>query len=289
MFSFAYFFYGLISSTIAIQINQDQRILLGSFQTFPILNNTCSEIIIPNHYKKINITIDSNNISNIIVTDTKIKSCNKPIENFNECCAENSSFCMENINPTHNYMNLYYCLEHTYLYACTGNSTNSLITITTKVINEEGCHFAEFMDETECANVGIEVCKNPNTCNTKCQYVNCLTNQEKEIFSMCLPINYTMTKIVSRCENHIEFNSEGKGGKVSIHKCDRELEETKVTSFTHKIFKGIAVIFGTSLLALVMASVYYRFKTSMDVNTPPFDPPWFCPNFIFPRINPNKL
>ena len=196
---------------------------------------------------------------------------------------------MENINPIHNFFNLYYCLDKTYIYACSSNEGNSLLTITTNVINDEGCQIAEFAEETECAKIGLTNCKDQNKCNPNCKYVDCLSNTEEKIFSMCLPLSYTMTEIVSRCENHILFNSDGSGGKVSIRKCENEEEIKKNSSFSHKLFKSIAVLFGTFLLCLLMSSVYYRFKTSMNANTPPFTPPWYCPNFIFPRVNPNLL
>lgn len=289
---FIMLFYGflillLYYSISAIEISHNKKILLNSYQTFTINNNTCIEIIIPNNYKKLNLTLDSTHISNIVITDIPIIQCSS--NQLANCCSDNSTFCMENINPIHNFFNLYYCLDKTYIYACSSNEGNSLLTITTNVINDEGCQIAEFAEETECAKIGLTNCKDQNKCNPNCKYVDCLSNTEEKIFSMCLPLSYTMTEIVSRCENHILFNSDGSGGKVSIRKCENEEEIKKNSSFSHKLFKSIAVLFGTFLLCLLMSSVYYRFKTSMNANTPPFTPPWYCPNFIFPRVNPNLL
>lgn len=258
---------------------------LSSTKFFPVEKNTCTEIIIPNNYKTLNVSVDSSSISSILLTDSKITHCDSSLSS---CCPMNSTFCLQTINPTHDDFDLYYCLDYSYLYACNDNSLSSVVTITTNVVEGDGCQTAEFTDETECAIMGIQNCKDQTKCNKNCQYVECLTSQEKKILSLCLPVNFSMSDVVGRCENHRDFNIDGKGGKVNILQCEKENGSDKSSNkIGHKIIKGLAIVIGMLGLGLFMTSIYYRFKTAMDVNRPPFNPPWFCPNFIFPRVYPS--
>ena len=258
-----------------IPIIKGTKILLSSSKTIIIKDNTCEEIIIPSNYKKLNIQLDSTNISKLTLTDIPIDKCEDDI-NF-DCCSLNSTFCMKNINPTNNYFNLKYCLDYSYLYVC--GKENSHISISINVIKDEGCQVADFSDEAECATLGVKNCKSEEFCNLNCQYIECLKGNNEKLFNMCLPINYTINQITERCSYHVDFDIDG---KIYYKKC------TKIDNYedssSHKFFKGFAIFFGVGILVLFMLSVYYRFQTSMDVNRPPFNPPWWCPNFIFPRV-----
>ncbi len=260
-----------------IPIIKGTKILLSSSKTIIIKDNTCEEIIIPSNYKKLNIQLDSTNISKLTLTDIPIEKCEDDI-NF-DCCSLNSTFCMKNINPTNNYFNLKYCLDYSYLYVC--GKENSHISISINVIKDEGCQVADFSDEAECATLGVKNCKSEEFCNSNCQYIECLKKDNNKLFSMCLPTNYSITQIMRRCSFHIDFDIDG---KFTYKKC------THINKFednsSHKLFKIFVIIFGMGILVIFMLSVFYRFKTSMDYRAP-FNPPWFCPNFIFPRANLN--
>ena len=260
-----------ISKIIDITIRKGGKILLFSSQTIMVPNNICEEMIIPNNYKKLIINIDSKNISQFVLTDIKIEN------DLNLNCLSNSTFCIKNMNPNHNTLNINYCLDNSYLYIC--GRENSYITISIDVIKNEGCQIEDFTEEIKCSSLGINNCKKEENCNLNCQYIECLKGNNEKLFNMCLPINYTINQITERCSYHVDFDIDG---KIYYKKC------TKIDNYedssSHKFFKGFAIFFGVGILVLFMLSVYYRFQTSMDVNRPPFNPPWWCPNFIFPRV-----
>ena len=293
-FYYLYLLLLLLKYSTPIPISLTSRIYLSSFQTFPLQHNTCIEIIIPNNYKKINLTTTStDSTSSFLLTDIQLPSkLNITLNNMftlSDYCQHNATFCIEDTNTKSVFYTLNYCLENTFLYVCTTNNTDSFISLETTVIKGEGCQIAEYLEETECSNMGIQSCQDDSTCSKSCQYAECFNSEDKKILSLCLPVNFTLNDIVMRCDNHLEFNENGKGGKVKIKQCINEIGGgyKKEESFGKKFFKFILVCLGMGLLSLLMSSVYYRFKTSMDVNRPPFNPPWFCPNFIYPRVNPN--
>jgi hypothetical protein len=99
---------------------------------------------------------------------------------------------------------------------------------------------------------------------------------------MCLPVNLTNSDIINRCRNHISFIDTEP--QVYEKTCKRAFDQTDIVQkdSSHTFFKFLAVVFGVTVLTIFIASVYYRFKLSID-NAPPFDPPSIFPNFIFPR------
>jgi hypothetical protein len=269
---------------------------LAENKTF-IVTKDCKEIIIPNNYKKLILQIKSTNIDKVLLTDQRIDSCNDEYD-IRNCCSANSTFCMENKNPSYNDFRLNYCIDYTFLYACIFNKPNDIsnnadldivkegnIKVTTDVVRGHGCNTAEFIPEVECSSLGLNACKDPKNCYKRCKYVECRTNEldvNTKVFSMCLPSNYTRNDISEKCKNHISFNNSMPG--IYQQQCDRTLSENEhgKKESSRTFFKFLAVIFGMAMLITFIASVYYRFKLSID-NSPPFEPPSLCPNFIFPR------
>jgi hypothetical protein len=155
---------------------------------------------------------------------------------------KNSTFCLENINPTKNDFRLNYCIDNTYVYACALNSNknipvlpviqpsaNSTLTpaptpdvvnpneprtgtfkITSSVVKGQGCQTTEFVPETECSSIGLVSCKDEKKCSAKCSYIECrkdATKPDTRVFGMCLPSKYTEDDIINRCKNHIYFSN----------------------------------------------------------------------------------
>ena len=94
-----------------------QRTKLGVKQSFEVNGVECEEIIIPNNYKKLVLNLESKSLDRVLITDVRIEKCG---ENFDlsKCCNRNSTFCIENVNPTQNDFRLNYCIDYTYVYAC---------------------------------------------------------------------------------------------------------------------------------------------------------------------------
>ena len=267
-----------------MQILPGTQVLLSSDNTFIIPPNKCKEIIIANNFKKLNITLISSGISELLLTDHQIEECTNN-NSIVDCCPQNSTYCMSSINPFYNYFYLYYCLELSYIYACSNNQNfTNYLTLETNVIKGEGCQIAEYIDETECETIGIENCKNKKYCNNKCKYIECLSEKYEYLFAMCLPVNFTENDIMERCSNHINF---GGKGKYNVNICinDGDNADTGANKKLHKSIKIFLIFFGVISLAVFMSSIIYRFKIKIDINSVPFNPPWWCPNFIFPRIN----
>jgi hypothetical protein len=165
------------------------------------------------------------------------------------------------------------------------SSYSGYIELDVKIVRGIGCTTAEFSSETECASLGIGRCRDPLTCSSSCTLIECRTDKadaSTKIFSLCLPIGTKDIDIINKCKNHISF--EDKSPEPFIIPCNRtrSQEEMLEKESSHSFFKLLLVVFGVVILAIFITSVYYRFKISID-NVAPFDPPSFCPNFVFPR------
>jgi hypothetical protein len=336
-----------ISETIiSMEITNSSKILLGAKKTFEVQQG-CHEIVIPNNFKKLVLNLNSENLDAILLTDSKIENCDEKYD-ITKCCTKNSTFCIENINPTKNDLNLNYCIRNTNLYACKlnkdqgsirilqgdaptptnesaipintdtktqGNNTDSnasntdtntpqpsennpslplissgpgSITIEALVIKDQGCQTAEFIPEVACSTLGLQNCKNPQFCSDRCVYVECRTeleNPNARVFSMCLPFNLTDSDISNRCRNHITFNTnEPFVYKKQCEKIPNDQNQDKYLGVSsHKFFKFLIFLMGAIVIILFVASVYYRFSKKYNDGIPPFEAPWFMPNFIFPK------
>jgi hypothetical protein len=274
----------IVKQILTLEIVQRDTMKLAMTKVFDVKQG-CKEITIPNNFKKLLLKLKSTNLDKVLITDLKIDKCDDKNDIAN-CCQKNSTFCLENLNPTQNDFRLNYCIDYTYLYACAGNNTgNSSIQIESDIVRGQGCVIAEFIPETECSSMGLASCKDPNTCSRKCTYTECRKNANdpsSKVFSLCLPNSMTQSEIENKCHNHIEFTN--KKPEIYTLRCNRthEDEEYEKRESSHTFFKFLAVIFGVTVFTLFISSVVFRFKKNMD-GTPLFDPPEFCPNFIYPR------
>lgn len=163
------------------------------------------------------------------------------------------------------------------------------LTLTTSIIKGQGCITTENFEETKCSSLGIEACQDKQSCSPKCSYVECRKERNdpySKVFSLCLPSQLNDLEMISRCKNHIDFvEPEQITPQLYRKDCNKEIsmedEEVQKES-SHSFFKFLLVIFGVIVLTTFIASVYYRFKVSID-GVPPFEPPSIFPNFIFPR------
>ena len=123
----------LIEITLSLKIYEEEKLLLPNTKLFDV-GNGCREIRIPINYKKLMLKIKSKNINRLLVTDMRINSCNQAWD-IKACCSKNSTFCMENSNPTKNEFNLNYCIDQTFIYACYSpeDPSNNL----TKIIDDD--------------------------------------------------------------------------------------------------------------------------------------------------------
>jgi hypothetical protein len=280
-------------SSILIK-NGFAKIKLNVTDTYNINKNECREVKIPNNYKKLILNIRSNNLDRVLITDQKIEKCSDPLS-LASCCLRNSTFCIENLNPTKNDFNLNYCIDYTYLYACKNNFTNSSestntqpanITITTNIIRGQGCQTTENIPEATCSSIGLNSCKDSQKCTPECSYVECRHDEfdpSTRVFAMCLPSSYSNSDIISKCTNHVKFvNSQPEFYKFDCSRSDDDMNSYNPADSSHSFFKFLLVILGVVLIATFITSVFYRFKLSMD-GVPPFEPPAIFPEFIFPR------
>ena len=293
--------------TNSLNISKDNKMPLAFTKIFNITNE-CTEIQIPNNYKKLILKLESNSLNKILVTDMKIDSCNEKT-NIKACCNKNATFCMENTNPTNNEFHLNYCIDYTYIYACKFkddpkniikdlNNTNTSqlnntiifpekianITVNADIVKGQGCTTAEYIAETECSTLGLINCLDQTKCFASCVYVECRqesASPKSKIFSMCLPSELRDSEIVSRCKNHVAFKDIiPEPFKVNCTN-PNEFDYDKKNS-SHTFFKFLIVIFGVFVLILFISSVYYRSHIG-NYKTAPFEPPSICPNFIYPR------
>ena len=355
------FLLGFIENgTNSMEIHKGNKMPLAFTKNFEGKKG-CTEIQIPNNFKKLVLKLNSNNLDRILVTDMKIDNCNE-IYNIKECCSKNATFCMENSNPTQNEFHLNYCIDYTYIYACVShddpifkerniennkikdlenqnqlqknnntnnitsfdfdlnnqtnssliNKNNSRLLINTKdrlyqkenlvdsnslfgeilgnikvdadIKRGEGCTTAEYLQETECSTLGLLNCRDQTKCNKKCIYVECRQQAEdskSKVFSMCLPTELRDSDIEIRCRNHAAFK-EIVPNMFKIN-CTNTNDFNNVRKeSSHTFFKFLLIIFGVFLLVLFITSIYYRYHCSNYKNEP-FEPPSFCPNFVYPR------
>jgi len=137
---FQYFYFLTIYSILgcfhSIIINTSQeKMKLGLSKTFDLKGYECKEIVIPNNFKKLILKLESNNIDRVVITDQKIDKCTENTQ-IEKCCSRNSTFCIENVNPTQNEFRLNYCIDNTYVYACNvENSKLRYLEEETKILN----------------------------------------------------------------------------------------------------------------------------------------------------------
>jgi hypothetical protein len=275
-------------------------------ETYEIQVNQCKELIIPNNYKKLLLNLEAEKLSRVLITDKRIEKCEE-YQDISKCCSRNSTFCIENINLIKNDFRLNYCIDYTYIYACnfkplqdslnqsevglneTSKNTREEVVnlaVTTAIVRGQGCHTTEFIPETACSSIGLVSCKDAQKCSNECNYVECRkesNNPETRVLAMCLPSKLTNEDIMNRCRNHVSFSESSP--QIFKITCDKKEEEYIPDKSSHSFFKFLLILMGVLILLIFISSVYYRFKMGMD-GIPPFEPPSFSPNFIFPRQSP---
>ena len=64
--------------------------------------------------------------------------------------------------------------------------------------------------------MGLSGCKKKNHSRKKCQYIECLSENNEKLMDLCLPSNFTDEKINEKCSNHIDYGEGGKFNKVNF-------------------------------------------------------------------------
>ena len=169
-----------------------QDLKIGKSDKIQINSPNCKEMTIPATYKKINIKAKQllNNINKILITDSKILTCQE--NDIELCCLKNSTFCITNSNiKSDSEFSINFCVEKIYLYACGDNksSQSGEFTVETNIINDEGCNTLEFAPLSECSSFGLDNCKDQKKCIKKCVYTDCLKEDTiKPVLSFCLQL-----------------------------------------------------------------------------------------------------
>ena len=271
-----------------LAIFDKQELKVGKFYHVQI-NSICKEISIPVNFKKsiIKISQISSNINKLLITDSQIVTCSdKDIQN---CCLNNSTTCvvsnMFNSNSSSFEHSMNFCVESLFLYVCIEESISLQGEMNIEVLtrNDQGCSTLEFAPYTECASLGLADCKDQVKCMSKCVYADCMKEDEiNPILSFCLPTNSSDRIIKEKCLNHVAFREYPP--KIVKYSCKsgNENEIGPKKQSTNSFLKLLAILLGLSILLTIIASMYYRYKISIE-NTPPFDPPSFCPEILFPR------
>ena len=285
--NFFFLFYLIIITIKKVYLINDieeKNILLEENKQFLINKNSCIKIKIPNNYKKINLTILTNNLKKFILIDKEINNTFNLNNNNKFSCPKeiNNLFCFEYFNPFLNYFTINNCIEKSYVYACSNNYNDSYINLNLKVIDKLGCILNNNYKKNECLILGTNKCKNEYYCNMKCQYIECLNENNIKIQSMCLPINYTDNQIIEKCKNHIDFNDKG---KIVKKFCTNPVNLGNFhLIFLKKILKIIIISLVIIIIICYITSIWYRIKLKLNINNnPPFNPPFFCPRILFPR------
>jgi len=187
-----------IQYTSTMIIQKEEKLLLPQTKLFDVWNG-CREIRIPINYKKLKIKIKSTNINRLLVTDERINTCNQ-IWDIKSCCMKNSTFCMENSNPTKNEFQLNYCIDQTFIYACYSpeDPSNNL----TKIIDKD-----EDEEEKEKEKINNDNDKN----NTE------INNNETKIIENDKTINNTYVEGNSNSTAKRILNTEETVGQILIN------------------------------------------------------------------------
>jgi hypothetical protein len=195
---FGFLIYILIQISNTVKIHLGEKLLLPYDRIFQV-SLGCREIRIPNNYKKLKLKLESNDLSRLLVTDIRINSCNHPWD-IKSCCSKNSTFCLENSNPTKNEFQLNYCIDQTFIYACY-NLEDPSNNITKIIENEE--EFVFIKDENKINNTNMNTINNTNlnfktddnTSNnnsTEINKNNSLINNNKDNNNMEINNNFTI-------------------------------------------------------------------------------------------------
>lgn len=281
-FNFPLFFFILFNFLIkeTLQSNSTQLIHLNT-SSYANLNsplNNCQQFKIPANYKKLKISLNSTNISFLVASDKNIQQSCIDGET-SHCCDDSASLCMKFYHTEIKEFTINNCVDSVYIYTC-NNGNDGKVTISNTINNANGgCYNFEMNPYSECANLGTKQCRDQNVCSSKCKYVNCKDDKNSTLLKMCLPANAASEEILDRCRSHQNYSDTV---DPIIRECFRVEEDESDNPLSHKVIKFIAVLFGISVLITFIASVYYRFKINID-NSVPFEPPSFCPDFVFPK------
>jgi hypothetical protein len=181
---FGFLLYILTQISYSVKIHPAEKIFLPFEKLFQVTLG-CKEIKIPNNFKKLKIKLESNDLSRILVTDMRINSCSHPWD-IKSCCSKNSTFCLENSNPTKNEFQLNYCIDQTFIYACYNleDPSNNL----TKIVENE----EEFVFINDKNNANTNSNENSNTNNTIININNTINSNNTENISNNISDNKTL-------------------------------------------------------------------------------------------------
>jgi len=243
--------------------------------------NTCKEVLIDNNFKKFKIRLSSSEQMVFVLTDLTVKQ--------DLYCQKDSLICAKNVVSKEFNFQINYCTPKLYIYACNTLSDKKVYFKLNNYIIEDkiGCNTLEIDRFSRCSSFGLDNCKNARKCTNHCNYVECRTNAKDpstSVFKMCYPTkNSTLEEITSKCLAHSKFEGNATNVHPFIFQCKNKHDgEDMDFDPNSSMFKFMVVLAGVVILGIFIASVYYRFKVKSD-GEPPFHPPYYVPNFIFPR------
>ena len=173
------------------------KVNLNSQQRLYLEYNSCFAIKITHLYQHIELSINSDEIKKLVITNVNIipatvdTNFSNFIDNFIPKCDANASVCLEHIYPSNIEYISSICTVSTYIYGCTKDidftkEENKKISkdipyilVNSSIDKTKGCTTIQKTVWSDCAALGTN-CVNPKLCNSKCEYINCSINKENE-------------------------------------------------------------------------------------------------------------
>ena len=262
---------------------QNYQMALDYQQKYTFNNSTCFEIKINNMYQNINITIEAENISKFLITNSKLD--NTLSNDFIPKCSADSQLCLEYINTSYTEYLSNYCSKQIFIYGCSEdlekNSVEvkeSSIFVKNLINKSKGCSPIQRTLWSDCASLGSN-CDNIDFCSKKCESLTC-SIEDKE-YKICSPIlTHEQRKDVCSSvltNSNITFSScnPSKINKVDVVNAGENPSD-------NRFLKLLTILIGVMIFGIIMSSFYYRIKLK-EHGVPPFEPPVYMPGFIYPR------
>eukprot|EP01017_Pseudomicrothorax_dubius_P013186 TRINITY_DN1570_c0_g1_i2.p1 TRINITY_DN1570_c0_g1~~TRINITY_DN1570_c0_g1_i2.p1 ORF type:complete len:361 (+),score=55.88 TRINITY_DN1570_c0_g1_i2:144-1226(+) len=196
-------------------------------------------------------------------------------------CTNNGSYCEERKAKVSNITVIgTKCLSTLYVYACNPSSTLSTLQVRVDASSDSCAITPNPPSEATCLAKTKSACYQESTCDPGCRYVECTVGPSptaNKTFGFCLPSNFSEADTKSRCETDADFKVATQKSS-QIYRCGAEPDGNGGSSILAGILAAVIIV----IVLVLLASCFYRYKLSNE-HVPPFTPPRFCPNILFPR------
>eukprot|EP01017_Pseudomicrothorax_dubius_P033892 TRINITY_DN4589_c0_g1_i2.p1 TRINITY_DN4589_c0_g1~~TRINITY_DN4589_c0_g1_i2.p1 ORF type:complete len:310 (+),score=29.74 TRINITY_DN4589_c0_g1_i2:88-1017(+) len=264
------------TKTIALQPRTTQKITIDE----------CTLLRIKANYRQVEFRFtEMSNVARILLTDRTFSIPGGIIASDLASCPPSSTFCSSS-KPTGTFeYSVSHCLDEILIYVCPVSGKTAVLNATNAYTGPCGATSRSL--ETICASHNKTMCTHRVHCHQDCNWVDCrvqiLPGEIKSVLGLCVPFNISQGEAFRRCEISSSYRSSPDKDPI-LQLCPKRMEEQESTQNLW-ILLGIIV---AAIAGLLIVSWVYKRKLRRD-RVQIFNPPGFCPSFLFPRAPEESL